>query len=1359
MLAHAAKWSLWLLLAVSLLLALAWGALHGFIVPRIGELRPALEIRASRILGVPVRIGAISARSDGLIPSFTLQDVVLLDAQGRPALTLPVVVAAVSPRSLWNLGFEQLYLDRPRLDIRRSADGRISVAGLDFSRTSDNDGRAADWFFSQSEVVIQGGWVQWTDEQRGAPPLVLSQVDFVARNGGRRHLVRLDATPPPEWGKRFTLAGVFRQPLLSTRPGRWQTWNGELHADFSAVDLSHLRRHADVGVDIAQGQGRLRAWADVEKGRVVGGTADVVLTGVSATLGPQLQPLALQSMSGRVGGKRLAGGFEFHTQDLQFLTEDGQRWPGGNVAVTWTGPEGQALAQGELRADMLDLGALSQIASRLPLGAATHTALQAYAPRGLVERVQARWQGPLAEPQKYEARGRATRLEVASQPASEGGAGSPGVRGASIDFELSQAGGKAKLAIAQGALDFPGVFQEPQLPVDSLTADVQWQANGPQLSLSVANLRFSNADASGEGQASWRTGDARKQAPRFPGTLELSGSLSRADGTRVWRYLPLGVPQSARDYVQAAVQAGHATGAKFRVRGDLRQFPFPENKGGEFLVTAQVRDVTYAYVPRGTQPGPHWPALTQVAGELVFQGNGMQVKDVRGRVQGLPRLQVQAQARIPDFEHNRVQVTGRIAGPVTDALTVVNTSPVGGMMNQALARASASGNADVALELLLPLADLAHSQVQGSVTLAGNDVQVTPDTPQLARTRGVVQFSDKGFQLSGVQARALGGDLRLEGGTRAAGELGTIVQLRAQGTVTAEGLRQAQELGAISRIARDFSGSTAYTLALAVRRGTPEVQVTSNLQGMAIQLPAPLSKSADSVLPLRYETALTREALAPGARLQEQLSVEVGRLASVSYVRDLSTPQPQVLRGAIAVGLAAGETVAMPAEGVMANVQLGDFDVDAWGDALARAAGGEAVATTPTPGGAPAPAEVGAGMAYLPTVLALRARQLSIEGRPLHDVVIGGSREGRIWRANVDARELNGYLEYRQPQNTGAGRLYARLARLNMAASAASSVETLLEEQPGSIPALDVVVEDFELKGRKLGRLEIDAINRGPGTVAREGGVREWRLNKLALTMPEASFSASGNWAPVGAQPVPPGGPRQQARPGEQRRTAMKFRLDMADAGQLLTRMGMKDVVRRGRGQMEGTVSWLGSPMAMDHRSLAGSFRVNVEAGQFLKADPGLAKLLSVLSLQSLPRRLTLDFRDVFSEGFAFDFLRGDVTIEQGMAATNNLQMKGINAAVLMEGKADIANETQDLKVVVVPEINAGTASLVATVINPAIGLGSFLAQMFLREPLMRAATQEFHVDGTWADPRVTRVERGAPTTGAAEAPAVPAVR
>jgi len=198
--AAVAKGALWLLLAAWLVLALAWGALHAFIVPRIGELRPELELRASRVLGIPVHIGRIEVLSEGFAPLFQLSDVVLLDPAGRPALTLPRVLAAVSPRSLLALGFEQLYIDGPQLDIRRDKSGRLFVAGLDLSRGGEGDPHAADWFFSQPEFVIRNGTVRWTDDLRGVPPLSLGQVDFVVRNGRRSHDLRLDATPPKEWG-------------------------------------------------------------------------------------------------------------------------------------------------------------------------------------------------------------------------------------------------------------------------------------------------------------------------------------------------------------------------------------------------------------------------------------------------------------------------------------------------------------------------------------------------------------------------------------------------------------------------------------------------------------------------------------------------------------------------------------------------------------------------------------------------------------------------------------------------------------------------------------------------------------------------------------------------------------------------------------------------------------------------------------------------------------------------------------------------------------------------------------------------------------------------------------------------------
>jgi uncharacterized protein (TIGR02099 family) len=1338
-----AKGSLWLLMAAWLVLVLAWGALHYWIVPRIGELRPELEAQAARALGVPVRIGSIEARSEGLIPSFELKDVVLLDPQGREALRLPRVLAALSPRSLWNLGFEQLYIDHPQLDIRRSREGRIFVAGLDFSRSSDNEGRGADWFFGQTEFVIRGGTVRWTDEKRSAPPLALDQVDFVMRNGGRKHALRVDATPPPAWGERFTVRGVFREPLLTSHSGRWQEWQGQVHGDFSHVDVSELQRYANFGVDVGRGHGAVRLWADVDRGQLAGGAADIVLADVSTRLGPTLAPLALQSVSGRLGGKRFAGGFEFQTERLQFVTSEGQRWPGGNVSLVWTQAEGLEPAQGEIRADRLDLFALRQLATHLPLGATAHSALAAYAPKGLVETLHAKWEGPLDALQKYEAQGRAVRLEIAARPrevgsAAAAGPGTPGLRGASIEFELTQGGGKGKLRIQNGAVDFPGVFEEASIPMADLSADLNWQVKGEEISASVANLAFTNADAQGQGKASWHTGS--KPGARFPGVLDLQASLSRADGARVWRYLPLGVPKTARDYVHASVVQGAATNAKFRVKGDLRDFPFRDPKLGEFHVAADVHGVTYAFAPH-VKAGPGWPALTQLSGELVFDREGMQVNGAVGTFTGGTALQVKAQAQIPDLHATTVAVTGEIRGPLAQALGVVNNSPVAAMIGQALGKATANGNADVRLALDLPIAAIEKSAVRGTVTLAGNDVQITPDSPMLSRARGAVAFNERGFALLGAQAKALGGDVRLEGGSRALittplpGPPDAGIVLRATGTATAEGLRQAREIGFVSRLARDAAGAAAYNVQLAFRHGVAEVAVTSNLQGLALNLPPPLAKTADAALPMRYENTLTRESLAslgPAglARVQDQLTFELGRAASAVYVRDLAGAEPRVIRGAIAVGLAPGESDSMPEQGVMANVKLASVNLDAWDEVLGRASAGAAGARAPAATGAPA-------QSYLPTLLAVRAADLTLEGRTLHNVVVGGSRDGLTWQANADADELNGYLEYRQASAANAGRLLARLSRLSIAASAAKDVETLLDEQPDKLPELDVVVDAFELRGKKLGRMEIEAVNRA------SGGAREWRLNKLNLTMPEATMAATGNWAAVAAQAPLPAGSRGAARGARERhRTVMNFKLDVADSGQLLNRFGMKDVVRRGKGRMEGQVSWLGSPLSLDYASMNGNFYINFEAGQFLKADPGLAKLLGVMSLQSLPRRLALDFRDVFTEGFAFDFVRGDVTIQQGIAATNNLQMKGVNAAVLMEGHADIARETQELKVVVIPEINAGTASLVATVINPAIGLGSFLAQMFLRQPLIRANTQEFQIDGTWADPHITRVVR-----------------
>lgn len=1322
--AFLARWALRLLVLAWASLLLAWGALHAVIVPRIGEWRPWLEERASMALGKPVRIGRIVARSTGLIPALELQDLQLLDAAGHVGLELARVQVALSPRSLLGLGFEQLYIESPTLEIRRAADGQFWIAGLPLQSQASEDPAVADWLFSQPELALRGGTVRWIDELRGTAPLELTNVDLVLRNRLLTHSLRLDATPPAVWGARMSVMGRFTEPLLARHAGNWRAWKGQAYANLEQVDLAAVRPYVPWGVELVQGAGALRAWVDVDAATVRGATLDVALRNVQVRWSKDLEALSMPWMAGRLGLAQHDATQEISTQGLEFETADGLHWPGGNVRLAITPERHNQPAQGSLSADRLDLAALAQIASRLPLDGSVRAQLAAYAPKGLVESLEAQWQGPLAQLQDYSAKGRVTGLAVAPQP--QDAVGTPGIVGAEVSFDVGPKGGKAHVAMQNGAVLTPEIFDDPVIGVDRLQSDVSWKTEGEQIQVQVRKLSFANADAQGELEADWQTGQG---VDRFPGTLDLHGTLSRAAGHRVYRYIPRVVNPLVREYLQASIQAGQASNVKVKVKGALQHFPFEDAKQGEFRIAADVKNAAYDYAPPMVLPkdSPPWPGLRDLSCELLIDKGVLSLKGVRAGVVGLPGLKVgKADAVITDlYAHPVLQVNAEGKVPLAEGFGFMKASPLGPMTSHFLDQASGTGAVDFRFRLGVPLMDVLHTQVQGTITLAGNDVFLTPDIPRLTRTRGVVGFTETGFSVTGGQARALGGDARIEGGINLlpSGTVppkGVPTVLRITGNATAEGLRQARELGWVARLARYASGSTTYSAQVGLRQGLPELLIQSNLAGVALGLPAPLGKAAEQSVPFKFET---RAIAGSGGAVYEQLQVDVDRIAAVSYVRDMAAAQPTVLRGAIGLGLAADESAPLPAQGVVANLQFGALDLDAWSEVLGTLAASDVASTSARTAQAAT-----AVQAYLPHHLAVRTKTLQLDGRKWHDVVVGGAREGNVWRANVDATELSGYLEYRQPAADSAGRVYARLARLAVAQSDAQDVENLLDSQPASIPALDIVVEDFELRGRKLGRLDIDAVNLGVA------GPREWRLNRFNLTMPEATLTANGNWVAVAST----AGTARNAK--ERRRTVMNFRLDIADAGDLLGRFGMKDVVRKGQGKLEGQIAWLGSPLSLDYASMSGNANLNVENGQFLKADPGLAKLLGVLSLQALPRRLTLDFRDVFSEGFAFDFVRGDVAVTQGIARTNNLQMKGVNAAVLMEGQADIEKETQSIKVVVVPEINAGSASLIASVINPVVGLTTFLAQWVLRRPLSEATTQEFLIDGTWTDPRVTKI-------------------
>ncbi|MFC5476777.1 YhdP family protein [Massilia suwonensis] len=1348
---HVLGFTVKLTLLVYFGLGLLFLALRYAILPNIDLYKGDIERAASRALGNQVSIARIYATWSGLNPSLFLGDVSLKDAAGRQVLALPSVSATFS---WWSVlaaepRFETLELIRPQLDVRRGPDGVIQVAGMRIDPKDEKGGEGGDWVFRQREILIREGRVDWTDAQRGAPTLSLREVGLVLQNHWTTHRFALKATPPGELAQPLDVRARFAHPRFGGRASDIALWKGELYADLREADLAAWQRYIDYPFALSQGRGSLRAWMTLDNARLAGFTADLALAGVSARIKPDLPPLRLARVSGRLSAQEtlLPGkedgkptfGANGHTVSLDnFLvaTHDGRSLPPATLTETFVPARNGRPQQVSVQARQVDLAALSELAAQLPLSAYQRQALADFAPRGRLLDFSASWEGQYPRLAGYRIKGQVAGLSLRPQAAREAVPAAPGAPAGSAQpampalpgfdnlsgsIDATDKGGSITLDSTELALRMPAWFADPAMPLDRLALGARWTYQPQeQLLVEVDKLEFAQGALRGNlsGRHLLPLG-----AHHGPGVADIEGSLDGFQIAQVGRFLPLATPEHLRDWLAGALQGGMLNDVRLRLRGDLADFPFradnPATRAkGEFRVAGRLHNAVLEYAPGHRTPDnkPAWPLAEAINGSIVFDRARMEIVGETLRTQGLNLSNVRAVIPNLGSHESQLDIDGNAAGALQDFLRYVAASPVLGWIGHFTEDTLGTGNAKLGLKLQMPLADLHETKVQGALQLLENEVRLFPDLPPLQAAVGKVEFTERGVNLNGVGANFLGGPVALSGGTQRDG----AIAIRLGGTLSAEGMRRTAPAPALARLGQRLSGSTRYTGLIGLRDHQLSITLDSSLAGLGIELPAPLNKPEADALPLRF--VLNGAPTTPEGAGRDELRLSLGNAVAARYLRSRAPRGAwTVERGGIGVNLPAPE----PDEGMMINVDMKSVNVDAW------LAAGRAIAGEDTGTASAGPAGPNFSQYVLPTTIAARASELFIGERRMADVVVGATHRGTAWQANIHSRQATGYLTWSEGQGQGVGKVTARLASLVIPESQAADVKDLLESNRGAsatIPALDIVAERFELFNKQFGRLDLQASN-----VQALAG-KEWRIDRLSLTNPDGQLKATGRWL---------------TKDGKSN-TGMNFTLDILDAGRLLDRLGFPETLRRGKGKLSGDLSWAGLPYALDIPSLSGQIEMNVTGGQFLKQDPGAAKLLGVLSLQALPRLLKLDFHDVFSEGLAFDGISANAMITRGVVKTDNLKMHGVAATVLMEGTADIANESTDLHVVVIPEFNLGTGPLVyGLAVNPVIGLGSYLAQLFLRAPVMKALTYHMRVTGPWKSPTIVKLDNPPPAAAA----------
>ena len=1302
-----------------LLRALGWTILLGYlffcavviatrlwIVPNVERYYPQVETYLEERLGTEIQTQSIKADWDGLRPRITLTQVTISRQGDEASLTLPKVEASFSFETVYKLRptFSKLIIHDPELNIKRLDDSTFNIAGFLFQQSQNATpsgsriaavDRFLDWLLAQQHLQIVNGRISYTDLREQRPrPVQLTQANFVLH----RYLIAW------KMGFQALLAGQNRTPVdvratiresLFGGKNRIEKLYGTIYASTPDINFAHIARRINLDNVIHQGHGQTNIWLDFKKLRITSLTADIALNDVNIRISPEGQFVNFESLQGRILEKLDGDTLVFETKDLLVQARNSLPQILGKSKLTARLHDGK-LYDGQFNIEFFDLQSISTLGLQLPIPPKALYAIQDLNAEGLVENFVSHWSGPITSPTDFGFEADFTGLSIQDHLANQDLPNNrPGFRNLSGRISANAKGGTLTLNSKSAVLSFPGIFFEKDFALDTLSMDAQWVME-PVLTFKVNKLSIANHDASALVYGSWTdTGDL--------GTLEIRGDLHYLRASSAHLFIPIAAGgKVTNDWLKYALTDGIATNGKVDLYGPLNQFPFHKSADPSFVfrITCNAENVRLDYMPEALRAtsATAWPVIENINGTMVFDGMSMDIRAQSATSMGATITDVVAQ--IPSYTAVGIplHLEGKSRAPLSTMAAWVNASPVSAMIGKAFEGSTASGEADLALTLDIPITKAKNTKVKGTVTLDGNALTIQ-SAPPLEAVTGTVRFTEKGIWSTDITGQVYGAPTTAVIDTDESG----LIRINATTQASAQTISHLIDSPVVDSILTHVSGNSVLNTKVDIAKGV-KVSVTGDMKGMSSDLPAPLKKSADEIWPVDFSLApcTTTEQ----CKSQFKLSLHNVLGLHVQY-RD-SADGLKTQRGSIAVGHT--KTKLPPVDGLAIDLKTEHMKWEQWRDTLAT--GMKAAQEDPK--------------AHLRT-LSLRAADIGFKEFDYGNLQFenltlkaAANTDGR-WEGSIASTGTNGRFSFTPAAANRHAELTADLDFLYIPSpEKVDEVLRLAPQTTESLPSVDLNVKDLRYNNYQLGALDVVAQNKGEGPNA------YWDLTRFELTNDEMKLIATGRW---------------NAGRGAHSKTSVEATADISDLGDVLDRFNLSQVINDGVGQVHAQLNWQGAPIDFNTKSLNGNVSVALASGQILQVEPGAGRLISLLSLQTLLRRLTLDFRDVVGQGFVFDTIVTNSAITNGMMQSNNFRLVGPQATVLGDGWLDLNSMTQNFTVTVLPDISLGSAALALTVANPILGVGSFLAQWALQTPLSQLFSVQYAITGTIDEPIITKIE------------------
>jgi len=768
--------------------------------------------------------------------------------------------------------------------------------------------------------------------------------------------------------------------------------------------------------------------------------------------------------------------------------------------------------------------------------------------------------------------------------------------------------------------------------------------------------------------------------------LDIQADFSNGIAKYVPLYVPRILSKGSHEWLDAAFVGGFIPSGRMIYHGSTAEYPFTNNKG-TFIVDFNAKDVLLNY-------GQSWPDLEKMDARILFKDDAMEILVEKAEIMKIKTLA--SKVRLDHLNSNTVLTADmKFAGNLQQLLAYMHDSPIGADSRDFIEKMSVNGSMLTSVKLKMPLLDIKNFHLKGVTEFKGNTIALKEWKQTFKNVTGELYYEhDKGkfkYASNKLTAKFHGKPANVKVKTIRTKSL----KLATTATLNAN-VPSASLMSPVMDVDHVLKGESEWKIELSLYENKKStLRATSNLKGTVITLPDSFSKRA-----------------ARKQSVQLQLNMLDGDVGTIDFnmgkkfksVFKLSSGvEKEIYSGEILLG--EGRVKLPKNKGVNIKGRLDTLSLDKWLNLF------------------PDNKKRMTDASALKKINAVKVSIAKIKtGRQDFNQIKIDAKGGQdSFLIDVNAREIDGAVKI--PYVISPDKpIELDLKYLSWLKADKTPEEKV--QDPRLLPSADLSIDKFVLNKKVLGAVFIKAREHQEGISFDELSVQGKVLN----------VSGAGSWL--------------FRKSWHESNVSLKINAPVID--QAMAIFDFKSSIKGGAVDAQLQANWTGPPHWFEMKRLDGTVHLQIKNGNLSELDPGGGRIFGLLNIQTVRRRLSLDFNDLFKKGFGFDKIRGNFSISDGDAYTNDLYLEGPAARIDIQGRIGLAAEDYDEVVLVSPKLSS-SIPLLGLAAGPQVAIGLLLTEKLFRKRLNKLSVTRYNVTGPWDKPVVTKIVTKEKTTNEVE--------